>query len=473
MRKHLPLKNLRSAIALVLGAGTLCAAMSVAHADPEFDIGEPSIGEVSLVLGKAYVVSPGEKPRQLKAGASIGVLDQITTEANGHVHIRFVDNALVSVRPDSRLEILNYQYDAGNPEASSVKLNLLEGVTRAISGDAAKSARERFRMNTPIAAIGVRGTDFVVSATDESVRALVNEGAIVMAPYSNECLQAAFGPCASNAVELSQGSMQAVEYADSASSPLLVLISESGVTAQRESVELAETNSDDKVDKADEVEVYSETVASSVGKTAAVAVSKPMDKPPVVDTPVVVKPIDFTPTATVAAAELTQRQLVWGRWSEEGGLGAAERITLGLAQARQDRTVTVTNPQLTYVLWRIEDGDSRVRPVNSVVRFGLSSAQAFYNSDSGVIAMAVNGGSLELDFAANNFATDLTLNSATTGAVSFSEVGSINGNGFFNTRGATQTLNGASSIDGTEAGYFFEKQVTGGTVQGLTLWDAK
>lgn len=464
MRRHLQLKNLRSAIAHLVGAGTLCAGMSVAHADPELNIGEPSIGEVSLVLGKAYVVSPGEKPRQLKAGATIGVLDQITTEANGHVHIRFVDNALVSVRPDSRLEILNYQYDASNPEASSVKLNLLEGVTRAISGDAAKSARERFRMNTPIAAIGVRGTDFVVSASDQSVRALVNEGSIVMAPYSSECLQDAFGPCASNAVELSQSSMQVVEIADSASAPRLVLIAEDGVTAQRGSVELAETNSDDKVDEA---EVYSETVTKRVNDVAG-AVSKPPVKPPVV-----VKPVDFTPIVAVTSSAAIQRQLVWGRWSEEVGLGASERITLDKAQAKQNRKITVIDPHLAYALYRPEGSDIRVRPDLSVVSFGLSSAQAFYHTGSGVMAMAVNGGSLELDFATNNFTTGLNLSSAATGAVSFAANGLIQNGGYFFSSSDTQAMTGASSIDGTEAGYFFEKQVNDGTVQGLTLWDAK
>ena len=49
---------------------------------------------------------------------------------------------------------------------------------------AAESARDRFRLNTPIAAIGVRGTDFVVSATQNSIMAVVNAGAIVVSPFS-------------------------------------------------------------------------------------------------------------------------------------------------------------------------------------------------------------------------------------------------------------------------------------------------
>ena len=93
----------------------------------------------------------------------------------------------MSVRPDSQLEIISYDYDAEHPEESSIKFNLIEGIARSISGEGAKAARSRYRLNTPIAAIGVRGTDFVVSVTGQSTRALVNQGAIAMAPYSADC----------------------------------------------------------------------------------------------------------------------------------------------------------------------------------------------------------------------------------------------------------------------------------------------
>lgn len=45
-------------------------------------------------------------------------------------------------------------------EQSLVRFRLDRGVARAISGAAAEGARERFRLNTPLVAIGVRGTDF-------------------------------------------------------------------------------------------------------------------------------------------------------------------------------------------------------------------------------------------------------------------------------------------------------------------------
>jgi hypothetical protein len=108
-----------------------------------------------------------------------------------------------------------------------------------------------------------------------------------------------------------------------------------------------------------------------------------------------------------------------------------------------------------------------------VVGFALSSAQAFYNSDSGVVAMQVNGGTLDIDFNENTFATELNLNHLSTGTIDFTAMGNIYSGGFFYDRSASQNVFGAVSIDGQEAGYYFDRQLKNGGIQGLTLWDAQ
>ena len=105
-----------------------------------------------------------------------------------------------------------------------------------------------------------------------------------------------------------------------------------------------------------------------------------------------------------------------------------------------------------------------------MVSFSLASAQAFYSSETGVVAMQVTGGALDIDFQGNRFATILSLNHSATGAVDFLASGSLFDGGFFHSRSDTQNIAGAVSIDGTEAGYFFDKQLDNGSIQGLTLW---
>lgn len=446
------------------------AGQSVAVAQAlSIDSAQPAVGEVSLVLGKAWLIS-GKDRQAVAPGTEIRATDRILTEANGHVHIRFVDQALVSVRPDSRLEIVQYDYNADQPAQSTIKLNLEEGITRSISGHGATSARDRFRLNTPIAAIGVRGTDFVVSATPRAVRALVNEGVIVMAPFSNDCSADTFGPCLVNAVELTDSTLQVIELEGSSTAPrLLPAVVERGPGMMEEEVQVAmndvQGNADDKNAGTG---IYLESVTSQRVKDEAANVAPQPQPEPSIPEPPAPQLVDFTPQTAIAGAELAERNLIWGRWSE--GQAEQERITVAMADAQAGRDVTIPGGS-DYLLFRDGNGGERIERGLGPVSFDLVSAQAFYHSDSGVAAMAVNGGSLDINFDSNQFATSLQMNHSLTGDVSFEASGRLYDGGYFHTRSDTERMAGAVSLDGKEAGYFFEKQLENGGIQGLTLWD--
>ena len=435
------------------------------QADRQADRQADKVGTVSLVLGKATIESSsGKSSRSVEPGSQVSVHDQIVTSANGHVHIRFVDDALVSVRPNSRLEILRYDYDPAQPALSSVKFDLIEGVTRAISGKAAKAARQRFRLNTPIAAIGVRGTDFTVSAEAGSTRALVNEGTIVLAPFSVDCRADAFGPCATNSIELSSATMEIIELDGSTPLPRLVPASTvQSMTAMRTGAQQAISRSQATNNAAatDVNDVHVEEVSAILVTDSAASdfEASASQRQPV-----------FTPEQAIVLADAADRQLIWGRYSNSG-LGDQERITLTFNEARQGREVTVGN--FDYGLFRSENGSKRLDSGLTVVSFGLSSAQAFYNSSSGVVAMEVGGGTLNVDFQENSFATLLNLNHSLTGELEFVASGSLFDGGFFNSRTEGQVIAGAVSLDGSEAGYFFEQQLLQGDIQGLTLWNSQ
>jgi len=424
------------------------------------------VGTVQLVLGRAYLESPGKRPLRLQSGAEVRAQDSISTESNGHVHVLFVDEALVSVRPGSILEIERYDYKPDKPAQSAVKFNLHEGVTRSISGDAAHNARQRYRLNTPIAAIGVRGTDFVVSANAESVRALVNEGVIVVAPYSEDCQVNALGPCALNAVELSENSLQMVEMEGSSPLPRLVPEPEAGNNQSlQDDVQVAlQDSSDDDEEKSAETDIVLENLTSSrlQNEVALLNPSGPSNSN---------GPADFTPDAPISVQTLTQRQLVWGRWS--GGVGVEDLIALNADAARQGREITIATND--FLLFRQEDGSKRVDRSLGVVGFSLNSAQANYtaNSNGRSVPMVVNGGALNIDFIERQFNTELNMTHSLTGDVDFIANGTVSDGGYFNSRGENHSMAGAASIDGSEAAYVFEQLLQGGSIEGLTLWDSE
>lgn len=458
----------RNGLAMAIAAVFALSVQVQAHADDSAsglrmsEVAD-AVGEVSLVLGRAWLET-SQGRIQISAGTSVRASDRILTESNGHVHIRFVDQALLSVRPDSRLEIVQYDFNPDQPQRSAIKLNLEEGITRSISGQGASSARERFRLNTPIAAIGVRGTDFVVSAAPGTVRALVNEGAIVMAPYSSECSMDSFGPCLANGIELTDSTLQIAQIDGSSTAPRLLPATVEREPGMQQEISTAAADTQlDAEDKTAGTGVYLENVTSQRVKAEASAVTVPLrPQPPSLAA-------DFTPQETLSTTSLRQSNLTWGRWGE--GQGAQERITASFAQAGAGRDITVGNTE--YILFRDGRGQELIRTQGlGPVSFALDSAQAFFHSGNGAVAMAVNGGKLDINFDSREFVTQLNMNHALTGKVEFVSAGSIDTQGFFRSQ-IGDTLAGAVSIDGAEAGYFFEKQLQDGGIQGLTLWDKR
>ena len=418
-----------------------------------------AVGKTTLVIGKAYIVKDGKKVR-LKSAQAIYDDRQIVTSSNGYVHIRFDDQGLVSVRPNSHLNIEKYHYNSTDPSASTVKFSLVRGSARSVSGKAAKSARKRFRMNTPLAAIGVRGTDFVVRADQQNIQAIVNEGAIVVTPFSDQCSISTLGPCSGfNTVVLQGDTKQLLQFNPLLKTPELLPASDAILRNQLESeIEDSESTADNKANYV----LYNERQANK--SLANGSVTKQVE----ISTATVVTIVDFTPPAIVDAPDLTARQLVWGRWADPL---ATDKILLSYTDASEERRVTVGNYQ--YALFRQGLGSQQVKTGLGAVSFELNSAQADLVVNGTHSAMQVNGGFLNINFNNNSFDTNLTLHHNNTGQINVAGSGKVIDGGFFNSRGPTQQISGSVSLDGSEAGYLFEQQLGNGKVEGVTLWDAQ
>ena len=422
-----------------------------------------SVGKVTLVLGQATLVSSNGVTSALQKGSSVKPGDRIETAGGGHVHIRFVDDALVSVRPSSRLIIEEYEYNPAKVLDSQVRFKLETGVARAISGAAAESAKERFRLNTPLVAIGVRGTDFVVNSQLDQTTAHVNQGAIVMAPLGAGCQASALGPCNTSAATLVSAQMGNVlaEYKDGLGQPELkpyFVRSTYFAAAPDPDVRSAKSPANPaKVDvaaKPDNSVIQVTSVVSGGIFTAAV------EELPHVPGPVEPPVMPPTPPAPPA--------LVWGHWVKPTGSGD---FSEPFRVAALGRDVTVGNSD--YVLYRApsDTGLTAIQPSLGTVGFQLQQAHALFRPWGGVNQEATAGnGTLSINFATRQFQTQLELNHAAAGAHTLTSQGAVLSDGMFGGATATQKVIGATTLDGKNAGYMFEKNVDSGVFNGITLW---
>lgn len=217
---HAPTQKLLSTLGLMLA----CMGLAHAQATPPAAAQPATIGSITFLVGEAQLERAGTVSALTK-GQALQVGDRLLTGPNGHVHARMVDNGFISVRPSGRLHIQSYTYTPQDPGANRVGLMLEAGVARTISGKAGEAAREHYRFNTPVAAIGLRGTDYVVQALPDATRVSVLKGAVTLSPFGPSCLAGSLAPCTGPLVrELAAGSPHAyMEVRAQGGFPVIIL----------------------------------------------------------------------------------------------------------------------------------------------------------------------------------------------------------------------------------------------------------
>lgn len=141
--------------------------------------------------GTAVGVKPDAKARiqtrdrVLIAGDGISVGERLVTGPSGQVQIIFADDTHLVVGPNSSLLIETYLM-RNDGTAEKLAINALAGSFRFITGHSPKAA---YQINTPTAAIAVRGTkfDIVVSATQTGI--MLYDGALQLCGSGADCAQ--------------------------------------------------------------------------------------------------------------------------------------------------------------------------------------------------------------------------------------------------------------------------------------------
>ena len=140
----------------------LVAALSVSS----LAIAQDSSGMVVASRGEVIALSNGGS-RELKQGDFIYEKDEIMTSGRSFAVLQFTDGAKVTVRPDSTLIIEQYLYAGGDDDEAT--LNLVSGGLRVITGAMAKTNPENYKVKTPVALMGVRGTEFSIMLCGDEI----------------------------------------------------------------------------------------------------------------------------------------------------------------------------------------------------------------------------------------------------------------------------------------------------------------
>jgi hypothetical protein len=460
-------------------AGGLLTGIATAAESPEAGAAGAAnneVGKIVLVVGEAKITG-----KEIKVGDSVPVGAELTTGADGYIYLKTIDSGFLILRPGSVAVVEAYQVDLANPKQSRFKFSLRQGVARSISGDAVSKARENFRFNTPVAAIGVRGTDFSIFTNAEETRVAVVSGGVVVSGFDANCLPQGSGPCeGAGSLELFAGTLGILQVQKGQANPSIIrdnkLSPEIVVPPRRD-----EPKATSAVDSKTDIKVASEHAPEShVTPESDIKAAAPDHQdvtlendikaaPPVADSQGVPLEDDIKTTHVVEHPDVpldpmkqTQLQpIIWGRWQKisedlpatvdishltppsitppNPGVSDPDTSDSGVSDVDTsdpdtsnpdlsdlDKTIygIITIPNSSYVLlWNKNDANTLQMPATGGVGFSLQGSQAHMTGPQGQIAEAsVGNGKLNINFDQSTFATQIYL-------IAAGQAHSLNANG--------------------------------------------
>lgn len=134
-------------------ATLLCVAVEAGAAD---------IGQIKVARGQVTIERGGQVvPAQV--GVRVQEGDVVKTGPDGSVGITMGDDSLLSAGPGSVLALDRFAFDP-TTQRGRFDTSLNRGTLALMSGRIAKQSPDAMTVRTPAAVLGVRGTNFVVSA---------------------------------------------------------------------------------------------------------------------------------------------------------------------------------------------------------------------------------------------------------------------------------------------------------------------
>lgn len=451
-------------VSLSVGAGLLWSAAATA--------GEA--GKVVFVTGQVQLAK-----RAAVLDAAVQEGDEVATGADGYVYIKTVDAGFLILRPNSKARIAAYQVDQKNPGNTHVKLELLGGVARSISGTAVKQARQNFRFNTPVAAIGVRGTDFIVYTDQETSRVAVVSGGVVVSGFSGACGPEGGGPCEGSAsrelfagqygmllqVQRGQNMPQLLHNPSLAPDQSVPPRGDEPVGKVTPAASLPVTVQDVNLDAQKGAGLLNAGKAAGGNNTSQTGTDNGVKVPPA---EIVVDPgkpvIPPTPPAPPSPPEI-----LWGRWQ---AVADVPQDAAALAKLRDGSFENAYSAGGAYIIARLKSSQL-VMPKEGTASFVLTGSEAtLQQAGHDPVAAAIKDAHLAVNFGGRNFTTGLTVYTPDT-SMAVSGQGSISSlGGLVSDLGADMTIRGyLGGSQAEQAGYVF-KTINNPklTAEGATSW---
>lgn len=147
---------------------------------------QEAIGAVSRIQGEAYGTHDGATTA-LALNSSVFLGEVVATDAEARLQVTFVDGTQLTLGEKVEMTLDTFVYDPAGG-TGSVKLSIV-GAFRFVSGQASKLPIADVSVTTPVATLGLRGTEFWGGPIDDQVLGvLLIDGAVSVTNAAGEQL---------------------------------------------------------------------------------------------------------------------------------------------------------------------------------------------------------------------------------------------------------------------------------------------
>ena len=116
-------------------------------------------GLVQFVHGDVTVTAVSGATHAARKGDAINEGDTLVSAQDASAQIKMDDGGFIAVRPNTRLKFDSFKFSKEPDKPESALFSLFKGGFRAITGLIGRIRHEDYKINTPVATIGIRGTD--------------------------------------------------------------------------------------------------------------------------------------------------------------------------------------------------------------------------------------------------------------------------------------------------------------------------
>jgi len=135
-----------------------------------------SAARVEFAVGNVQLRAADGQVRAARRGIEVNSGDTVSTNS-GRAQLRFSDGAYVSLQPQSEFRIDEYRWEGKADGNERGFFSLLKGGLRTITGLVGRTNKSSYQVNTAVATIGIRGTEYTIAYTN-SIAGSVGEGEI-------------------------------------------------------------------------------------------------------------------------------------------------------------------------------------------------------------------------------------------------------------------------------------------------------